>query len=349
MWGRCPACRLPASPTPPTTPQARPPADQKSANRRIAGGSIPALAAAAAALVAAFTVSSTAADPVYSGLQPGETLTPFRVLDIAPPSSPDSARPPGEPGAAPDRDPVREAAGRPLALVFIHTIERSLVPLLRAIDTFGAERQDRLRTEIVFLTADRLEGERRVRAASGSLRLKSRVGLSPDGAEGPGNYGLNRECMMTILVAKDRQVLTNFALVQPGIADAPAVLGALAGACGDTAPLDLARYTAPPAAGRDAAMRPDRPMAGEPFPGAVPTDPALNRLIRQFIRPTNDVATVDRLLTEIEGRVQGNADLTRQAIDGWTRILHFGDRYGTAHARQAAQSSLDRLKAASAP
>ena len=78
--------------------------------------------------------------------------------------------------------------------------------------------------------------------------------------------------------------------------------------------------------------------------GAVPTDAKLNRLIREFIRPTNDDASVDRLLTEIESHVEGNADLTRQAIAGWTRILHFGDRYGTAHARETARASMERLK-----
>ena len=46
--------------------------------------------------------------------------------------------------------------------------------------------------------------------------------------EGPGNYGLNKDCLMTIVTAKDNTVVANFALVQPGIADAPKVLAALA-------------------------------------------------------------------------------------------------------------------------
>ena len=150
-------------------------------------------------------------------------------------------------GGPPDdaeRDPIRENAGAPTVLVFVHTVERSLVPLLRVIDQYGVERRERIKTEVVFLAADRLGGEQRVRAVNGSLKLKARVGLSPDGAEGPGNFGLNKECMMTIVMAKDNVVTANFALVQPGIADAPKVIAALAKTCGDLEPPNVEALTA---------------------------------------------------------------------------------------------------------
>src|SRR5262249_24021907 len=67
-------------------------------------------------------------------------------------------------------------------------------------------------------------------------KLASRVGLSLDGLEGPGNYGLNKDCLMTIVVAKEDKVTASFALVQPGIADAPKVLEALASASPDLSP-----------------------------------------------------------------------------------------------------------------
>ena len=41
------------------------------------------------------------------------------------------------------------------------------------------------------------------------------VGISPDGREGPGNYGLNRNVAQTIIIAKDGKVLHNFAFTQP--------------------------------------------------------------------------------------------------------------------------------------
>ena len=289
-------------------------------------------------LWAVLTVPLYPADPVYSGPQPGEKITSFKVLAL------------DQPGEARERDPVRELQGTPTALVFIHTIERSLVPLLRVIDRYGAERKDRLKTEIIFLAADARAGEQRVRAAAGSLQLKSPVGLSPEGAEGPGNYGLNKECMMTVLTARDLRVVSNFALVQPGIVDAPRVIAALAAVCGDTNPPSIEKLSERPmsAAGAGAEGKSMRPKAGgqpaEKFPGAVPTDPTLNRLIRQIIRSTNDVATVDRLLKEMVDHVGKDADRRKQAEDGWVRVLHFGDRYGTAHAREVGRGLLERLQ-----
>ena len=149
-----------------------------------------------------------AADQVFSGPQPGEKITGFKIVGIS--------------GATPqsERDPVTENKGGPIALVFLHALERSLVPLLRVTDEYGALRKEHLKTEVIFLGADRISAEQRIKAAVNSLKLKSNVGLSLDGSEGPGNYGLNKECMMTIVIAKDDKVTANFALVQPGIADA---------------------------------------------------------------------------------------------------------------------------------
>jgi hypothetical protein len=278
-----------------------------------------------------FGSSLCAADAVFSGPQPGEKATSFKVLAI---------------GGAEDgkeRDPISENAGAPTALVFIHQLERSLVPLLRIVEQYGVERRDRIKTEIVFLAADRLAGEERVRAAAGSLKLAARIGLSPDGAEGPGNYGLNKDCLMTIVTAKDNQVVANFALVQPGIADAPKVIAALAKTCGDDNP-----PTAEALAAKQPGMARGRPaMAEKPkddFPGAVPSDEKLVGLLRQFIRPTNDDATVDRVLAEVKTHIKSNADLTKQAADGWTRVLHFGDRYGTPYARKIGQEFLEQIK-----
>lgn len=337
-----------------------------------------------------------AADPVFSGPQPGEKTTPFKVVEIT--------------GANVDqeRDVIADNGGGATALVFLHGIERSMMPLLRVIDEYGALRKDSLKTEVIFLAADRLQGEEKAKAAAGSLKLQSRVGLSLDGAEGPGNYGLNKECLMTIVMANDNSVTANFALGQPGIADAPKVLEALAKVAGDAKPPTVEelnqRHMARNGGGRDggamrrggempsappvdlakfdlnteeglrgavqaligevrslraelAAVRggnqgpasretpPAKTGAGkDPFPGAVPTDPALQGMLRRFIKPTNDDATVDAVLAEVRAHIKDSADLKQQAIDGWTRVLHFGDQYGTEYARITGKAFLDELK-----
>jgi hypothetical protein len=287
--------------------------------------------------------SVRAADAVYSGPQIGEKTTPFRVREVV-----------GE-SLGKERDPVTENAGAPTAFVFVSAIERSLVPLLRVVDQYGAERTNRLKTEIVFLFGDRVAGEERLKAAAGSLKLRPRVGLSLDGAEGPGNYGLNKECLMTILAARSNTVMANFALVQPGIVDAPKVIEALAKVCDDANPPTIeqlnerqtARTGGPRMMRENTGSKTTRP--GEDFPGAVPADPKLNSLLRQFIRPTNDDAAVDRLRKDIEAYIQGNAELTRQASNGWVRVLHFGDRYGTPYSRKIGQTMLDGMKPAAPP
>jgi hypothetical protein len=159
---------------------------------------------------------------------------------------------------------------------------------------------------------------------------------------------------MTIVAAKDNKVTANFALVQPGIADAPKVLEALAKVCGDTNPPTVSQLSelqmARSGGGREGVRRMnaegDKPEAKpkESFPGAVPTDATLQGLLRRFIRPTNDVATVDKVLAEVKALIKDNADLQKQAMDGWTRVLHFGDRYGTEYSRKVGREFLEELK-----
>lgn len=325
-------------------------------------------------------LSLCAADPIYSGPQPGEKTTGFTIISIG-----------GDADGA-ERDPVKENAGAPTVFVFVHALERSLLPLLRVVDEYGGQRRDRVKTEVVFLVADRISGEQRVRAAAGSLRLRAKLGLSPDGAEGPGNYGLNKECMMTVVMAKDNAVTSSFALVQPGIADAPAIVAALAKTCGDEnpptvealtpaqpnaprrgtmaeggsamrrEPLDLAKLDRSSEAGlrasvdalvaevealrRELAQQRGKQTPAsdskQPLPGAPPTDAKLTGLLREFIRPTNDDATVDRVLSDVKSHIQDDAGLTQQARDGWIRVLHL--EYGTDYAKKKGREFLDSLK-----
>ena len=163
-------------------------------------------------------------EKVFSGPQPGEKITSFEVRSL-------TAQGPGD-----KRDPIKAAADGPVVLVFLHGLERSMVPLMRVVDQYGADQKSRVNTEFIFLTDDPIRGDRSLPRVINSLKTRARAGYSVDGIEGPGNYGLNKDCLMTIVLARDRKVMANFALVQPGIADAPGVIAAMAKLAGDDKP-----------------------------------------------------------------------------------------------------------------
>jgi hypothetical protein len=288
-------------------------------------------------LTGAVPIARGSADPVFSGPQVGEKITTFKVIDPAGPAA----------GREREFTPAKEPA---VVLVFVGTIERSIVPLLTVIDEYGFDKRDLLKTEFVFLGEDRVALANRVPAVAQSLRLKCPASISNDGAEGPGNYGLNKSVLMTIVVAKEGRVTANFALVQPGMADAPAVIAAIAKAVGDSNPPKaetLRDHRTGGAASRPggaasrpggAPMRTQRPN----LPGAAPTDEKLIGLLRSFIQKDNDDATIDRIAGQVEAYVKDDPALRKQAVDGWTRVLYL--KYGTDHAQNAGQALVERLK-----
>jgi hypothetical protein len=139
-------------------------------------------------------------------------------------------------GPGDKRDPIKVAGERPVVLVFLHGLERSMAPLMRVVDHYGADQKSKLNTEFVFLIDDPIRGDRGLPRVVKSLKARAQVGYSVDGIEGPGNYGLNKECLMTIVLAKNGKVTANFALVQPGIADASGIIAAMAKLAGDKKP-----------------------------------------------------------------------------------------------------------------
>jgi hypothetical protein len=186
----------------------------------------------AGSLLLLMATRAVAQEKVFSGPQVGEKVTPFKVLQVV------------VPNAGKEKDFLTEFKGAPTVLVFIHALERSPLPLIRVIDQYTAEKKDAIRTLYIFLSEDRVGSEQRLPLVQQSIRLQSPLTLSVDGIEGPGNYGLNKKCLLTILVAKDNRVTANFALVQPGIADAPKVLAEIGKVIGDTMPPTAAELEA---------------------------------------------------------------------------------------------------------
>lgn len=327
--------------------------------------------------VLTLTSQAMAADPpLYSGPQPGEPTPAFRAKLLA------------EGQAWKEEDLIARWMGAPSVIVFVHGLERSMAPLMTTLDQYAAENSGKLRAGFVFLTDDQVMAEQRLPLVRRSLNLKSPVALSPEGPEGPGSYALNRKCLLTVLAARDNRVTASFALVQPGIADAPRILAAVGKLIGDEKPptadalqerrrgvaarpaaadrptdrpsadlstveglraavqqlqQEVRRLSAELAQLRSASPRqPARPATGESLPGAAPTDEKLVGLLRSFIQRTNDPATVDRVLKEVEEYVRTSPDLKKQAIDGWVRVLYL--KYGTEYAQSAGQKFVERLR-----
>ena len=169
---------------------------------------------------------------IFSGPQPGEKLPALTVTGI---------------GGRIDGttfDITTKADGKPLVLFLQDTNAvgiKGLVnvsKLLLKIDAFqkrhskatGAEKSHQgFQIGVVFL-ADNLDALPEWAYDMLKEEIPNAVlkGLSPDGREGPGSYGLNRNVAQTVLIAKDGQVLHNFAFTQPLLYTNPHLLGAIA-------------------------------------------------------------------------------------------------------------------------
>lgn len=165
-------------------------------------------------------------EPIFSGPQPGEPLPGLRVRGVF-----DGA-------AGKEFDFVAQAAGKPIVLIFVHDATRPSIAMTRILSAYTLTRAgDGLATGIVWLDDDPTAAENMLKRIRHALTPGAPIGISLDGREGPGSYGLNRNVMLTILIARENKVTANFALVQPSLqADMPKILKAIVAVAGGTAP-----------------------------------------------------------------------------------------------------------------
>jgi len=161
-----------------------------------------------------------------SGPQPGEKLTQFTMRGVLD----------DEAGKAIDL--VKDAAGRPLLIYFLHDRTRPSVALARQVlGDAATHKAAGLEAGLVLLTADVPGMEDWVKIAHQSLPRGVPIGISTDGPTGPPAYNLNPKVVVTVVVAKNDRVVANFALTQPNIADdAPRIAAAVAAALGKPTP-----------------------------------------------------------------------------------------------------------------
>ena len=152
----------------------------------------------------------------FSGPQPGEKLSPFRVIQV---SGPETAKTVTLAGP--------ESKG-PTMLVFMHKLTEPAIGLMITLEWF-AHKQKGFDSHYIMLTADKSKSETQAkRWWRRPFFAKAPMCISPDGAEGPGKYGLNRNVHMTVVIANDNKVLKNFAMLGPNNTDAPKILAAMA-------------------------------------------------------------------------------------------------------------------------
>ena len=151
-------------------------------------------------------------DAVFSGPQPGEKLTALKVTLAY--------------GKEVNKtiDLVERAAGKPSLLVIVNGSNRPAARLTRTLMNFAEMHKENLFGGVVYLDNDQTAAIEQLQQAVSWWKVEPPVGISVDGAEGPGSYGLNRNINITVLVASKGIVTSNFALVQPTDTDAINIL-----------------------------------------------------------------------------------------------------------------------------
>jgi hypothetical protein len=302
-------------------------------------------------LLAALLLTQAATDEKFSGPQKGEKTAGFVVYDV---------------GLRKEVDFVGEGKGAPALLVFIHEFTRPAAGLMRALDDYAQVKQVRgLRTIFVSLSEDRDGAERRVPQIIQSIKLKSPVGISVDGKEGPGAYGLNREVCLTVLVSKGDKVHANFAFISPNDTDAPKIRAAIDEVLQGPAeaptgtPEELKaeilrlreenlRLKEEVAALKLQAQRPPPPPAGSmrrsPQP-ATPEAPKDERLVNHCRRLIQQAATqedLDAAVKDIEAYIEGKDDLRRQYVEVLSKVLEL--KYGNDLGKAVIAKQLEKHK-----
>lgn len=108
------------------------------------------------------------------------------------------------------------------AVLFVHELTRNTAPIIRQMDMHaGTLYPLGFRGRIVFLTGDRTAGLDQLRRVSGSLQPSIPFTIAADGLEGPGEYALNRDCSLTLVLFRGGAVVGSYGMTDVGPQDFP--------------------------------------------------------------------------------------------------------------------------------
>lgn len=248
-------------------------------------------------------------EELFSGPLVGEKLPAFKVRGVL-----------GNEGK--ELDFVTQADGKPLVLVFVHDVNRPSIGMTRVLTSYTTSRaKDGLETGVVFLSDDATAAEERIKRIP--LADATPTGVSMEGKEGPGSYGLNRKVTLTILVGKEGKVTANFALVQPSLqADLPKILKEVVAVAGGKVPKLEEIAGAPEMIRRD--------------PKAGPNLDELRGLIRPVIKLDAKPEEVDEAAAAVERYVAKN-DAARKEVGRIANTIIDAGKvkdYGTPRAQE---------------
>ncbi len=259
---------------------------------------------------------ATDQEQVFSGPQPGEVLPGLPVQMILE----------NDPSRVADVVADKDYPHR--LIIFVHQLTRPGVAFTRTLGDYAATREtDGLKTAVVFLGADATELTESVRRARNALPQSVAVGISQDGLEGPGSYGLNRNMTLTILVASEGTVKGNFALVDPSMpVELPKVLDSLCKVVGGEPPT-VESLLQKGNNGRPMQARGKQPNPADTTP---PGYEKIEPLLRRLIRKETVEADVDKLAADIDEALEGFPLAQKRLKDVAGRVHNI---YGTDRAQ----------------
>lgn len=248
-----------------------------------------------------------AQEPIFSGPQTGEAITPFEVRSL---SAADAGK---------QVDYVAQAKGKPLLLVFIHDLNRQSIAMVRNLTTYSAKRSsDGLQTGVILLSDDANDTEKNFQRMKHAFNSDTPTSVSLEGREGPGRYGLNRLVMLTIVLSKEDKVVANYALVQPSLqVDLPKIAMSIVDLIGGPNP------TMEELVGKEV-MR----MSQGDAKGIKPPD--MSGMVRPLIQKTATESKVDQLAEEIEKAMKADTAVRREiyriatAVTGGGKLTDYG-------------------------
>lgn len=261
-----------------------------------------------------YTTLLPAQEVVFSGPQTKESLVPFQVLSV---SASDAGK---------QVDYVTNAKGKPLLLVFVHDVNRQSISLVRTLTAYSAKRAiDGLQTGVIMLNDDASEAEKNFQRMKHALNAGTPTGISLEGREGPGSYGLNRLVTLTILLSKDDKVVANYALVQPSIqVDLPKIVKSITDLIGGSVP------SMEELIGKEGM----RAMQGESKGTAAAPD--LGGMVRPLIQKSATEEQVTQVADKIEKAMKDDEAVRREIYRIATAVTGGGklSDYGTPKAQE---------------